>query len=373
MANPAEFFSQHAAVLPKITPIDDDMPLPAAVDGTNNNNNNGPPAKKRKTAGASLKIGPPKNGQNLQLERANVIERKLKALRNDILQPKDASHIGIYILNMDILPRLASNDYFNDMVLREAPAGQATSSTGQPAAPLLSEQIRDQDPVVYDTVKNMITESQRQRQLVHQQHHHNQQQQQVALSSRRIIPVCSRKWNATMLMSATGYDRECVCSNTCIALLHYGKKLKEFLTPEDVVESERVGKKPAIHKPCLLCIREICHLDFEYNRVNQLPFSDAYLTQPHRNLVDVEGEYLLVDCIPLIHKHAFPMVMNKFDTGYVPIYDETTKVLTVLESGYKDSIGAGFYSGVSPQLSPTKKLAAAPGALQRKATSSSEK
>jgi len=337
-SNPAEFFAKNATHLPRVVDdvdFDFDAPVPAGP----------PPSKKRKTAAA--KIGPPKNGEGLQLARANAISLKLKALRNDILQAKDNSNIGVFILNLDVIPKLTRDDYFNDMVLREveAPSG----------ARLLSDQIRDNSPVVFDTVKNMITESQRQRQLIQQQHHHNQQQQTV-LHTRRIIPVCSRKWNSTMLASATGYDRECVCSNTCIALLYYGKKLKEFMTPDDVVESERVGKKPALHKPCLLCIREICHLEFEYNRVNRLPFSDAFLTQPHRNLVDVEGEYMLVDCIPLLQTHAFPMVMNKFQTGYVPIYDENTKVLTILESGYKDPAAAGFYSGVSPQLSPMKKL-----------------
>jgi hypothetical protein len=357
MANPADFFAKNAAVLPKLSEDEPDA-VDFDFDAPIHNNNNNAPSKKRKapaaaSGGTPLKIGPPKNGEGLQLARANAIERKLKTLRTDILQPQDNSHIGIYILNMDILPKLASKDYFNDMVLREAPVGSG-EGVGR-GGPLLSEEIRNQDPVAYDTVKNLITESQRQRQLVGQ-HHHSNQQQQMAECPRRIIPICSRRWNATMLASATGYDRECVCSNTCISLLYYGKKLKEFLTPEDVVEGEKTGKKPAIHKPCLLCVREICHLDYEYNRVNQLPFSDGYRTQPHRNLVDVEGEYLGVDCIPLTHKHAFPMVMNKFDNGYVPIYDENTKLLTILESGYKDSVGAGFYSGVSPQLSPTKKL-----------------
>jgi len=341
--DPAEFFAR--VLVDDDVDFDFDQPAPPAQEGP-------PPAKKRKTA-AAAKIGPPKNGEGLQLARANAISHKLNTLRNDILQAKDNSNIGVFILNLDVIPKLTRDDYYNDMVLREASHNPPAATEDQPR--LLSDQIRDHSPVVYDTVKNLITESQRQRQLIQHQHNHNQQQQ-VVLSTRRIIPVCSRKWNSTMLASATGYDRECVCSNTCIALLRYGKKLKEFLTPDDVVESERVGKKPTVHRPCLMCIREICHLDFEYNRVNQLPFSDAYLTQPHRNLVDVEGEYMAVDCIPLMQTHAFPMVMNKFETGYVPVYDENTKVLTILESGYMDPATAGFYSGVSPQLSPMKKL-----------------
>lgn len=304
----------------------------------------------------------PQNGEKLQLKRALMIEARFKTLRKDILQPADNANLGMFILNRDVIPKLSDEAYFNDMAMKaisrqtgvkranprhdEEDEEEEEDDDGVSGIPL-SQHIREHNPAVYDTIKTLMINAAAARQP--QSNNNNND-----LAKRRVIPLCSRKWNSTMLASPTGYDRPCVCDTNCIALIKYGKILKEFLTPDEVIEAETVGRKPLVQNACLLCIRQMCHLDFEIDRVNERPLSSKYLTQPHRNEVDVEGEYLSTDCIPLISRYLFPMVMNKFETGYIPHIDRSTGVLTLTEGGYKTIAETGFCPGASPRPTPKK-------------------
>jgi len=361
---PGKFFAKHAEKLGKVSlpkESDDGDILIEPVDiGSSKlpSSSTLPPA-----------MSLPQNGEKLQLKRALMIEARFKTLRKDVLQPADNANLGMFILNREIIPKLSDESYFNDMAMkaisRQAGAKRANArpskdgdeddddehedddeddTRGIP----LSQHIRDHSPAVYDTIKTLMIDAAAARTQQHQSSNSND------LSKRRVIPLCSRKWNSTMLASPTGYDRACACDTNCIALIKYGKALKEFLTPEEVIEAETVGRKPLVQNACLLCIRQMCHVDFAYDIVNERPLTSKYMMQPHRNEVDVEGEYLLTDCIPLIYRHVFPMVMNKFETGYIAHFDRGTGVLTLTEGGYKTVTETGFCPGASPRQTAKK-------------------
>ena len=80
--------------------------------------------------------------------------------------------------------------------------------------------------------------------------------------------------------------------------------LREFLLPSEQKEYETTGKYRPEKRLCLMCKRAEIARAYINTRANGMGMRDDSILQDYRNLVDVEGEYNLKDCI-LSSRHIY--------------------------------------------------------------------
>jgi len=126
-----------------------------------------------------------------------------------------------------------------------------------------------------------------------------------------VIELAMRDHEDEYLWEAVSQQRPCVYGERCINYLRRGYILREFLTEREQKEVEITNCLNALHKPCLRCIRYTCGLAYHYQTTCNIPFTPRYNSQPHRVAVDIPGEYLLNDCLPVGLQFLYPMVRDE--------------------------------------------------------------
>ena len=147
------------------------------------------------------------------------------------------------------------------------------------------------------------------------------------------IEVVPRKYEEMFLTEPTKKERKCAMDSQCqgLAIPNCGNNgfiLKEFLLPSEKKELERSGKLPPKRKLCLMCRRsEIAKLYINIRAAGVGCRKDTIL-QDYRNLVNVEGEYYLRDCIlssATIYQGILDPVVLHTKTSYRIAFDENGK------------------------------------------------
>ena len=116
------------------------------------------------------------------------------------------------------------------------------------------------------------------------------------------IEVVTRKYEEEFLKEPSKKERRCAMDSQCQGLQipntgNDGFILKEFLLPSEKKTLERSGKYPKERKLCLMCRRaEIAKLYINV-RAQGVGCRRDVILQDYRNLVGVDGEYRLRDCI----------------------------------------------------------------------------
>lgn len=140
------------------------------------------------------------------------------------------------------------------------------------------------------------------------------------------LEVVHRQYEEGYLREPLDGERACVFGSKCEGLQirtntagHGGFILREFLLPSEQKEYERTGKYPAEVRMCLMCKRKEIARAFVNVRADWLSMRTDSILQDYRNVVEVEGEYCLKDCI-LTRRHAYegvvlPIVMH-IQTAY---------------------------------------------------------
>lgn len=116
-----------------------------------------------------------------------------------------------------------------------------------------------------------------------------------------IEPV-TREYEESYLCEPIGSQRPCLMDGSCEGLQITNAKdrafiLREFLKPSEQREYEATGKYPAERRLCLMCKRMELARAHTNIRADGMGVREDTILPDWRNLVDVEGEYRLEDCI----------------------------------------------------------------------------
>ena len=106
----------------------------------------------------------------------------------------------------------------------------------------------------------------------------------------------------TEFREPVGSQRQCLMDNECEGLKIKNAKdrafiLREFLKPSELKEYENTGRYPSERRLCLMCKRMELARAHTNIRADAMGVRDDTILSDWRNLVDVEGEYCLKDCI----------------------------------------------------------------------------
>lgn len=116
------------------------------------------------------------------------------------------------------------------------------------------------------------------------------------------IEVVPRKYEEQFLCEPTKKERRCAMDSQCqgLKIPNTGNDafiLKEFLLPSEKKALERTGKHPKERRLCLMCKRTEIAKMYINIRADGVGCKKDVILQDYRNLVNVEGEYYLRDCI----------------------------------------------------------------------------
>jgi hypothetical protein len=119
---------------------------------------------------------------------------------------------------------------------------------------------------------------------------------------RAAVQTCSRSYEQQFLREPIGSERPCLMGNGCEGLKINNAKdrafiVREFLLPSEQKEYENSGKYPTEQRLCLMCKRLECARAFVNIRADGMGVREDTILPDYRNLIDVEGEYCLRDCI----------------------------------------------------------------------------
>jgi len=119
---------------------------------------------------------------------------------------------------------------------------------------------------------------------------------------RAAVETCSRNYENQFLREPIGSERPCLLGNNCEGLKISNAKdrafiLREFLLPSEQKIYENSGKYPTEQRLCLMCKRLECARAFVNIRADGMGVREDTILPDYRNLIDVEGEYCLRDCI----------------------------------------------------------------------------
>lgn len=141
----------------------------------------------------------------------------------------------------------------------------------------------------------------------------------------------TRAWNSGQLRAAIGDERKCVMGNDCWCNVHYGFIMKEFDTKKQD-EYIRKNTRETNVKMCLTCIRDLIQKHVSSGIMNNLPSTSISLCQPFCNIANIDGEYMIEDCMNITEDNLYPIVYNKVKNGYR--IDRSNGVLYLKEDGY---------------------------------------
>ena len=124
----------------------------------------------------------------------------------------------------------------------------------------------------------------------------------------KIEPV-SRKYEEEYLREPVGSERPCLLGNQCEGLQITMAKdkafiVREFLLPSEEKEYRQTGKYKPEKRLCLLCKRKEISRAFINIKADAMAMREDSILQDYRNIVNVEGEYCLQDCI-VSSRHAY--------------------------------------------------------------------
>ena len=136
---------------------------------------------------------------------------------------------------------------------------------------------------------------------------------------RASIQVVTRAYEEQYLREPVGKERPCIMGEQCqgLQLPHVTENafiLREFLLPMEEEEYKRTGKLPPEGRLCLMCKRAEIARAFINVRADGMGVKSDVVLQDYRNVVGVEGEYCLEDCIlssPTIYQGILdPIVLH---------------------------------------------------------------
>lgn len=116
------------------------------------------------------------------------------------------------------------------------------------------------------------------------------------------VEVVPRAYEEKYLREPQKNERRCALDSQCegVNIPHVGNNafiLREFLLPSEEEEHKRTGKWPKERRMCLMCRRKEVARAYINVRADGVGVKQDVLLQDYRNLVNVEGEYMLKDCI----------------------------------------------------------------------------
>jgi len=120
------------------------------------------------------------------------------------------------------------------------------------------------------------------------------------------IQVVTRAYEEQYLREPVGKERPCIMGDQCqgMHLPHVSENafvLREFLLPTEEEEYNRTGKLPLEGRLCLMDKRSEIARAFINIRADGMGVKNNVILQDYRNIVDVEGEYCLDDCLLSSH------------------------------------------------------------------------
>ena len=119
---------------------------------------------------------------------------------------------------------------------------------------------------------------------------------------RASIQTVTREYEEEFLREPVGSERPCLLGNQCEGLKITMARdkafvLREFLLPSELKEYEATGKYKPEQRLCLMCKRKEIARAWINIRADGMGMREDSVLQDYRNLVEVEGEYCLKDCI----------------------------------------------------------------------------
>ena len=134
------------------------------------------------------------------------------------------------------------------------------------------------------------------------QRHYDIHQKSDVERLRAAVQTCSRAYENQFLREPIGSERPCLLGVHCEGLKIENAKdrafiLREFLLPNEQKEYEDSGKYPTEQRLCLMCKRLECGRAFVNIRADGMGVREDTILPDYKNLIDVEGEYCLKDCI----------------------------------------------------------------------------
>ena len=119
---------------------------------------------------------------------------------------------------------------------------------------------------------------------------------------RACIQTVTREYEEEFLREPVGNERPCLLGNQCEGLKITMARdkafiVREFLLPTEQKEFEATGKYTPEKRLCLMCKRKEIARAWINIRADNMGMREDSILQDYRNLVDVEGEYCLKDCI----------------------------------------------------------------------------
>ena len=127
----------------------------------------------------------------------------------------------------------------------------------------------------------------------------------LSLEKQINVEPVKRAWEDAYLCEPTGTMRPCkrFAGGSCVATDMFadvhGKDftLREYYTPEEVLQMSRLSQPPGDQKMCLLCRRQEIMGAILTQRSRGEGMSAAVTVADMSNFVDVEGEYVIESCI----------------------------------------------------------------------------
>jgi len=112
----------------------------------------------------------------------------------------------------------------------------------------------------------------------------------------------TRAYEDEFLREPVGNERPCLLGKQCEGLQITMAKdkafiVREFLLPSEQKEFEATGKYKPERRLCLMCKRKEIARAWINIRADGMGMREDSILQDYRNIVDVEGEYCLKDCI----------------------------------------------------------------------------
>jgi len=141
---------------------------------------------------------------------------------------------------------------------------------------------------------------------------------------RSSIQVMTRAYEEKYLREPVGKERPCIMGDQCqgMHLPHVNDNafiVRELLLPTEEEEYKRTGKLPTEGRLCLMCKRSEIARAFINIRADGMGVKNNVILQDYRNMVDVDGEYCLEDCIltsPTIYQGILDPVVLHVKTAY---------------------------------------------------------
>lgn len=119
---------------------------------------------------------------------------------------------------------------------------------------------------------------------------------------RHKIQSVTREYEDEYLREPIGSERPCLLGNQCEGLQITMARdkafiLREFLLPSEQKEYRATGKYKPERRPCIMCKRKEIGRAWANIKADGMGMRDDSILQDYKNIVEVEGEYCLKDCI----------------------------------------------------------------------------